>query len=242
MKHLLTITAVIALLAGTAFAGPAPSYKKTVVEPRPEVFGLGLYGALQAGMNLFQDNKTDILGTDSDGDHISVHPNSSVGGFGGGKLGYVFNTGRIRPAAELDLFYNGFGSSYEIDNGPNGNGNRNRFQGIPFSVNSVAFIPNLLVRFDFGRIQPYIGGGLGGYYASTQTDTSFGTDLTSRNTCNWAWQVVGGCDYYFTEKVSAFAEYKFLNYENYKPFAGSIGSSTERLGQQLVGIGVRVHF
>ena len=51
MKHLLKITAVIALLAGTAFAGPEPSYKKTVVEPRPEVYGLGWYGAIVAAVS-----------------------------------------------------------------------------------------------------------------------------------------------------------------------------------------------
>ena len=225
------------MLAGTAFAGPAPSYKKTVVEPRPEIFGLGWYGALQAGMNLFQDFDATSISANAiaPGARISINPNSSVGGFGGGKLGYVFNTGRIRPAAELDLFYNGFGFADAAKAG-------GCELGVAGSVNSVAFIPNLLIRFDLGRIQPYIGGGVGGYYASTQTDTSFGTLLTSRNTCNWAWQAVGGCDYYFTEKVSVFGEYKFLNYENYKPFGGTVGSPVQRLGQQLVGIGVRVHF
>lgn len=51
----------------------------------------------------------------------------------------------------------------------------------------------------------------------------------------FAWQLIGGADYYFTEKVSAFLEYKFLNYED-------AGLAEDRISQHLVMLGLRFHF
>jgi opacity protein-like surface antigen len=46
----------------------------------------------------------------------------------------------------------------------------------------------------------------------------------------FAWQLIGGADYYFTEKMSAFLEYKFLNYEDAGFSRGSHQSAPRRLG------------
>jgi opacity protein-like surface antigen len=249
MKQLLTIAAVIASVAGTVFAGPAPSFKKMVVEPRPEIYGLGWYGALQAGMNVFQD--LDVVNFTTNGGNLLVaNPNSSVGGFGGAKVGYVFNTGRIRPAVELDLFYSGFGFSYSAFLPATGG-----TAAYGATVNSFAYIPNLLIRFDLGRFQPYVGGGIGGYFASSGLDSLASSGnaggrrgVVSNDSASWAWQIIAGADYYFSERFSLFGEYKYLNYEDFEPFDNTtpgraiFKGADQTVDQHLVGIGVRLHF
>ena len=58
---------------------------------------------------------------------------------------------------------------------------------------------------------------------------------SSSSSSGFAWQLIAGADYYFTEKMSAFLEYKFLNYED-------AGVNGDRIGQQLVVLGLRWHF
>ena len=53
-----------------------------------------------------------------------------------------------------------------------------------------------------------------------------------------AWQVVAGSDYFFTQNMSAFIEYKYLNYTSTQ-----IETNDDRdMGQQLLGAGVRFFF
>ena len=54
---------------------------------------------------------------------IAVEPREKVGFVGGLKLGYVFGTDTVRPAIELDAFYNGV----EADLDPRVNGNDTDF-------------------------------------------------------------------------------------------------------------------
>src|SRR5438067_178561 len=110
--HLLT-----ALLAGlftvSVQAGEAVAYKQ-VAPPPPELYGLGFYGAIDMGANLYQNRGEDRTFTQDDPDRpffgysLEVDPKNDVGFFGGIKLGYVFGTGVVRPTLEGDFFYNGF--------------------------------------------------------------------------------------------------------------------------------------
>jgi opacity protein-like surface antigen len=53
-----------------------------------------------------------------------------------------------------------------------------------------------------------------------------------------AWDVVAGSDYFFTPNISAFIEYKFLDYTSTQ-----IDTRQDRdLRQQLLGAGVRFFF
>jgi predicted porin len=53
-----------------------------------------------------------------------------------------------------------------------------------------------------------------------------------------AWQVVAGSDYFFTHNMSAFIEYKYLNYTSTQ-----IDTNQDRdMGQHLLGAGVRFFF
>jgi opacity protein-like surface antigen len=115
-----------------------------------------------------------------------------------------------RPAIEADLYYNGVQA--DLDARVNG---RDTDFNAQADLHSGAFMGNLLLRFAIGRFQPYLGGGVGGYYTESQSvevkvaGRTFNPEGGSNS--GFAWQLIGGADYYFTEKFSTFAEYKFLN-------------------------------
>ena len=224
-----------AALATVALAGPPVSDSKTAVAPAPApvIYGAGFYLGLQAGVNAYQDfggTRRFSLG----GNDIAVEPREKVGFVGGLKAGYVFGTGTVRPTIEADLFYNGVDA--DVDARVNGHDSNFNAEG---HLHSGAFMGNFLVRFAFDRFQPYLGGGLGGYCAEAQEVKGHvggrHFEVDSGTNSGFAWQLIAGADYYFTEKVSMFAEYKFLNYED-------AGFNDDRIGQQIVVLGLRWHF
>src|SRR6476469_702319 len=114
MKQLsFLIIATSALLGSSLFDGP-PDYKQAAPPPPPPNYGVGFYGAIDLGANVYQDRggtrtftqaNPNLLGF---GDTLTLSPKNDVGFFGGIKLGYVFGTGVVRPTVEGDFFYNGF--------------------------------------------------------------------------------------------------------------------------------------
>ena len=248
IKNLLTVAAASAALSGSVMAGPVEVSKK-VITPIEECFGLGWYGAIFGGVNVYQDTggserihlRRDRF--DDDGNFvgrrdntITLDPDDNIGGFGGLKLGYVFGTGFIRPAFEADIFYNG------IDVGVNVDVNGDERGSISGRIDSGAFMGNALLRFSCDRFQPYLGFGLGYWIAEANDGTVRIGDGDERETRNFstgskgdlAWQLIGGFDYYFNPKFSGFFEYKFLNYEN--------ALFDNAIRQQLLGVGLRFHF
>jgi opacity protein-like surface antigen len=121
MKKLsLTLTTIlIGFLAAPLQAG-TETYKQVAPPPPPPLYGLGFYGAIDMGANVYQNRGGDRhFSSDNDGDSfdrdlrffgstLDVSPKNDVGFFGGIKLGYVFGTGWVRPTIEGDFFYNGF--------------------------------------------------------------------------------------------------------------------------------------
>ena len=226
---------------------------KQVAPPPPPLYGVGFYGAIDLGANIYQDrgdtrtftqNRPDLIGF---GDTLTVDPKNDVGFFGGIKLGYVFGTGVVRPTVEGDFFYNGFrgGANFtlrDIDNVVLAQRNATTW------INTGAFLANFILRFAPGnqRFQPYVGAGVGVYYAE-----SAGTEVVDPTTgrvpvntgggqshADLAWQIVAGSDYFFTQNMSAFIEYKYLNYTSTQ-----IETNQDRdMGQQLLGAGVRFFF
>ena len=210
--------------------------------PAPELFGTGFYMGLDLGANVWQNNSSDRNFTDNAGDTLTLSSDSEVGFYGGIKAGYVFGTGVFRPTVEGDFFYNGWQRS--------GTGTFRAFDGTvttrDFSgnINTGAFMSNFIGRFAFGRFQPYVGAGVGIYYAASPgftVNTPGGTFETngSRTHADLAWDIVAGADYYFTPKMSTFIEYKYLEYTG-SQFDNS--NSDRNLGQQLIGAGMRFHF
>ena len=160
MKKLLFSTiALTALVAASAKAGPAVEYKQVAPPPPPELYGLGFYGAIDMGANLYQnrgDNRTftqDDLNSPFFGYSLDVNPKNDVGFFGGVKLGYVFGTGIVRPTIEGDFFYNGFrgGADFTL-NDPFGNVAAER--NLTTWINTGAFMGNFILRFNSGDFNP----------------------------------------------------------------------------------------
>lgn len=223
MKTRILAVLTAASIITTAFAGePTQTMSGKETMGFAPSYGTGWYGALQVGSNVYQDfgdsNTENFFGL-----QITEDLDGDVGIFAGLKLGYVFGTGFVRPAIELDAYYNGFDSEYSLEFKSSFFGT-DRFSASEF-VHTGAGLVNFLLKFDFGRFQPYIGAGAGAQY--TDLDESF----------TFAWQLIGGADYYFTEKVSAFLEYKFLNYEDVNYVLDG-----DALRQHLVGAGIRFHF
>ena len=251
MKPLILTVAIGILLSGSLFAGP-PEYKQVAPPPPPpELYGLGFYGAIDMGANVYQNRGGTRTFTDDNpnspffGDSLEVNPKNDVGFFGGVKLGYVFLKGVVRPTVEGDFFYNGFrgGANFTLrDSFGDVLAQRN----VNTWINTGAFMGNFILRFAFGRFQPYAGAGVGIYYAES-AGTQVVDPVTGRVPINTgggqshadlAWQIIAGTDYYWTPKFSTFIEYKFLNYTSTQ-----INTNQNRnLGQQLVGAGVRLHF
>jgi opacity protein-like surface antigen len=231
MKRLLPIIALLLPIAIPAIAGTTED--KTIVQPTAANDETGFYIGPDGGFNVYHANPT--AGKPGIGNE-----KVDLGGYVGGKFGYTFRTGPVLPSFETDLFYNRFGGSWDrVYYGPK---HRNR-ETESYQINSGAFLENALLRYDVGPLQPYIGAGIGAYVNDSsrqQTDRNYYTGRQysygtfHHQSSSWAWQLVAGADYFVKPNISLFVEYKFLNYMDSDPHG--------RLGQQLLGGGVRYHF
>lgn len=236
---LVMITSLAVIQAGESTVS---SYKNVAPAPPPELYGLGFYGAIDLGANVYQNRGGSRTFSNEFGDTLTVDPKNDVGFFGGVKLGYVFGTGVFRPAIEGDFFYNGFRGGADFTTRFSDGDIFRRTSSTTF-INTGAFMCNFIGRFSLGRFQPYFGAGVGIYFAE-----SAGVDVTGPNGgfstgggqshSDLAWQVIAGTDYYWTPKFSTFIEYHYLDYTSTQ-----INTSESRdLGQHLIGAGVRFHF
>jgi opacity protein-like surface antigen len=256
---LLSTAVLIGFLAAPLQAG-TETYKQ-VAPPPPPMYGLGFYGAIDAGANVYQnrgDTRTfTVDNPDSEffGSNLEVNPKNDVGFFGGIKLGYVFGSGVVRPTIEGDFFYNGFrgGANFTLNEAFTpcplcATQLSTRQRDVNTWINTGAFLVNFILRFAPGnqKFQPYVGAGVGGYYAES-AGVEVVDPITGRvpintgggaNHADLAFDALAGADYFFTPQWSAFVEYKYLNYQSTQ-----INTRENRaLGQQLVGAGVRFFF
>lgn len=241
-RFLIPSFAAALAFTSSVFGGPqtvetSKNYTGAAQTQSSGVYGTGFYIGFQAGINAHQEYRD--LDDARIGDvRFGFEPESKIGGIAGAKVGYVFGTAKIRPAVELDAFYNGFKTEGEVRGG-------GESVDVESTIHSGAYLANFLVRFDLGRFQPYIGAGVGAYnlklddveIGGDEVDLEDESDDSDDSDTGWAWQIVAGSDYYFTEKVSAFLEYKYLNYETDGDTFGE-----QRLDQHIVALGVRWHF
>src|SRR5216110_3899846 len=236
---LLSTAILIGFLAAPLQAG-TEVYKQVAPPPPPVyAYGLGFYGAIDAGANVYQnrgdtrtftaDNRINDITNRDFGATLEVNPKNDVGFYGGVKLGYVFGSGVVRPTVEGDFFYNGFrgGADFTLNEAftpcPGcatvlSTHERN----VTTWINTGAFMANFILRFAPGnqRFQPYAGAGVGIYYAESAgvevVDPVTGDVPVNtgggRSHADLAWQVVAGSDYYWNPKFSTFIEYHFLVY------------------------------
>src|SRR5205814_4647333 len=223
MKKFSILTSLLfGFVTASVQAGEAVAYKQVAPPPPPLLWGVGFYGAIDMGANLYQNRGGDRTFSASDpddplfGDTLTVSPKNDVGFFGGVKLGYVFGTGVFRPTIEGDFFYNGFrgGADFTLRDSF---GDVLRSSSATTWINTGALMGNFISRFAFGRFQPYVGAGVGIYYAESAGAEFQGPRGTfnsggGRSHADLAWQIIAGTDYYWNPKFSTFIEYKFLNY------------------------------
>ena len=253
MRKLLFCTVASTALVAASLRAGTETYKQVAPPPPPPMYGLGFYGAIDMGANVYQNRGGDrgVGQTDPNrpflGWGLDIDPKNDVGFFGGLKLGYVFGTGVVRPTIEGDFFYNGFrgGADFTLRDS---HGDFVAQRDVTTWINTGAFMANFILRFAPGnqRFQPYAGAGVGIYYAES-AGTEVVDPVTGRvpfNTgggqshADLAWQVVAGADYFFNPQWSAFIEYHYLDYTSTQ-----IETNQSRdLGQHLVGAGVRFFF
>src|SRR5947207_10536842 len=167
MKRFFVLTSIIfGFVTASVQAGEAFSYKQVAPPPPPELYGLGFYGAIDAGANVYQDRGGTKVFSNEFGDTLTVDPKNDVGFFGGVKLGYVFTAGVFRPTIEGDFFYNGFRGGADTTVRFSDGDIFRRSSATSF-INTEAFMGNFIGRFAFGRFQPYVGTGVCIYYAES---------------------------------------------------------------------------
>ena len=261
MKKSYPLTALLVGLLTASLQAGQEVYKQVAPPPPPPMYGLGFYGAIDMGANVYQNRGGTRTFTDDNpnspffGSTLDVDPKNDVGFFGGIKLGYVFGSGVVRPTVEGDFFYNGFrgGADFTLNEAftpcPGCATVLSTHQrNVTTWINTGAFMANFILRFAPGnqRFQPYAGAGVGIYYAESAgvevVDPVTGAVPINtgggRSHADLAWQVVAGSDYFFTPNFSAFIEYHYLDYTSTQ-----INTSQSRdLGQHLVGAGVRFFF
>jgi len=243
MKKSLSLASIVAVFFTASLQAGPPVIESKSVSPAPpsEVFGTGFYMALDMGANVYQDRGGSRTFANEFGDTLVIDPKNDVGFYGGIKAGWVFGTGVFRPAIEADLFYNGFrgGADATLTEG----GVVTRTGSGTSYINTGAFMSNFIAKFAFDRFQPYVGGGVGVYYAESAgfdfngTRGNFGTSGGASH-ADFAWQVIAGADYYWNPKWSTFFEYHYLDYTSTQFET----SESRDLGQHLVGAGMRFHF
>src|SRR5204862_6419335 len=94
MKRFSLLTSMmVGFLTASLQAGEPVAYKQVAPPPPPELYGLGFYGAIDMGANVYQNRggdrtfTDDRVGTEDFGDTLTVSPKNDVGFFGGIKLG-----------------------------------------------------------------------------------------------------------------------------------------------------------
>src|SRR5437867_12804351 len=155
-KFTILATLLFGFVTASVQAGEAVAYKQVAPPPPPELYGLGFYGAIDMGANLYQNRGGDRTFTQDDPDRpffgysLEVDPKNDVGFFGGIKLGYVFGTGVVRPTLEGDFFYNGFrgGADFTLRDI---NDNFLAQRDATTWINTGAFMFNFILRFAPGN-------------------------------------------------------------------------------------------
>src|SRR5881397_3342373 len=180
MKKFSVLTSVMFGFVAASLQAGTEVYKQVAPPPPPELYGLGFYGAIDAGANVFQNRGGDRTFSDDNpnspffGDTLTVSPKNDVGFRGGADFTLRDSFGNTLAQRDVTTW-----------------------------INTGAFMGNFIGRFAFGRFQPYAGAGVGIYYAESE-----GTEVRNPVTGNvpintgggqshadLAWQIIAGSDY-----------------------------------------------
>src|SRR5437016_12294135 len=104
MKKFSILTSVVFGFVTASLQAGTETYKQVAPPPPPpELYGLGFYGAIDAGANVYQNRGGDRTFTDTNpdsdffGEILDVSPKNDVGFYGGVKFGAVLLCGAFHP-------------------------------------------------------------------------------------------------------------------------------------------------
>src|SRR5438034_11190019 len=101
MKRFSLLTSVIFGFVTASMQAGTETFKQVAPPPPPpELYGLGFYGAIDAGANVYQDRGGTKVFSDEFGDTLTIDPKNDVGFFGGPKPGNVLGQAFFRPPVE----------------------------------------------------------------------------------------------------------------------------------------------
>jgi len=161
MKNSSVLASFLAGLVTVSLQAGEPVAYKQVAPPPPQLYGVGFYGAIDMGANVYQNLRDSIFPLKGPfGFSLDLDQEHDVGIFGGIKLGYVFGTGVVRPTVEGDFFYNGFNFGGDLTlRDPVGDVLRQT--NVNTWLNSGAFMANDLSDVSFGDLgQHLVGAGI----------------------------------------------------------------------------------
>jgi opacity protein-like surface antigen len=257
------------LSAWTLYAGTDMKSTSSTAESSDAGFYVGAFGGINASQS-FEDGYTKGTSPSAATAIASVQDADTIGGAGGVKFGYHFDSYeiggdfRLQPAVEVEAFY--LGTRMDL----HANVSQSNLPAA-FSANAkgnldeAAFFVNGLVRFKNGSIfTPYVGGGIGGMYMST-SDVNFninanipGLGSTNLRTLNsnltsddfvFATQAIVGCDVAIARHWDLFSEYKFVvavdpsfNYSSITTSGDNYDINPDFIFQHLFTVGIKYNF
>jgi opacity protein-like surface antigen len=219
----------------------------------------GFYVAAYGGINFSTNygNRHASFSGAGGGPATPDNVHSDIGGVGGIKGGYNFNSFpvcdhlRLQPAVELDAMYIGMDSKHQA-------GALGTTYHDSTSWNNAAGFVNGIIRFKitdsgsfFSRLTPYVGVGVGVEYLTTHTNLTFDTGAHPGNVgdedVDFAAEAIGGVEYSLTRHLSLFTEYKFVDALGAN-FESAIGGGAQyrfapgQIQQNLATVGVKYNF
>ena len=144
----------------------------------------GFFFNVGTGVNWAEDVDIEVAGVSSTAD-LDVGIRVAVGG------GYNINK-YLGVGFETGYIWNGF------------DGNDNSLSHLPGMFNGELRIPNV------SKLEPYLGGGIGGSWNILYVDGSGGNDWDVDSDFNFAWQATGGVRYKFVRNMSLGIGYKYF--------------------------------
>ena len=208
--------APIAANAADIYRAPPPAYVPPVAVPN---IWAGFYAGLNGGYAA--NNGGDVINYNSGADFLGRAQPS--GGFGGGQVGYNFQSGSLVYGVETDFQGAAIGSSVS-----------------GYSADDKAFTSRENIDW-FGTVRGRVGYafgpallyGTGGFaYGNVNQRASLGSDVFGSSTTQTGYTVGGGIEYKFTPNWSLKAEYQYIDLGSEK-LGDNLGAVTNPLDTSL---------
>ena len=120
-----------------------------------------------------------------------------------------------------------------------------RFNGIDFQADGDLTAWSAMTNFIIdipvtNQLSAYLGGGIGA--SGVEADFGYGQSTIDDDDVVFAWQLLAGVSYAFTERTEAYVEYRYFTAEDPELSRGSADVEFDGYESHSVLAGVRIHF